>query len=71
LKATGGSLKHGALSLMDKGAWDMMRIAGLKITSYAQKWGNRYACSWIDEGFIKYLMVMNLPKNNNSAMATY
>jgi hypothetical protein len=71
LKAIGGSLKHGALSLMDKGAHGMMKIVALKITSYAQKWGNKHAKSWIDEGFIKYLMVMNLPKNNNSVAATY
>jgi hypothetical protein len=71
LKAIGGSLKRGALSLMDKGAHDMMKIVALKITSCAQKWGNNLARGWIDEGFIKYLMVMNLPKNNNSITATY
>jgi hypothetical protein len=71
LKAIDGSLKRGALGLMDKGAYSMMKIVALKITSCAQKWGNNLARGWIDEGFIKYLMVMNLPKNNNFVTATY
>jgi len=52
--------------LMDKGAYMMMRRVAERIVQVARKWGNRSACEWLDEGFIKYLMIMNLPQNKNS-----
>jgi hypothetical protein len=70
LKAVGGDTKGGALVLMDKGAYRMMRNVAEKIVRVAQKWGNRRAREWLDQSFLNYLLVMNLPQNNNNSMVT-
>ena len=66
LEAIGGDARTGALTMMGKSAYDMMRRVAEKIVAVAQKWGNKSAEKWLTEGFIKYLIVMNLPKNKNS-----
>ena len=66
LTAIGGNARNGALRLMDRGAHKMMKGVAEKIVRIAYGWGNRSACEWLDECFINYLMVMNLPQNNNS-----
>jgi len=66
LEAIGGDARTGALAMMGKSAYDMMRRVAEKIVTVAQKWGNKSAEKWLTEGFIKYLIVMNLPKNKNS-----
>lgn len=71
LEAIGGDARTGALSLMDKGAYYMMRGVAEKIVAVAQKWGNKSAKEWLDDGFIKYLVVMNLPRNKNSMTILY
>jgi len=71
LTAIGGDAKTGALVLMDVGAYRMMRGIAERIVQVAEKWGNRSARSWLDEGFIRYLMVMNLPKNKNPGNVVY
>jgi hypothetical protein len=65
LEAIGGDARTGTLILMGKGAFDMMRGVAEKIVAVAQKWGNKSAKEWLDEGFLKYLVVMNLPRNKN------
>ena len=65
-----GSVRNGALSLMEKGAYDMMRVVAERIVQVALKWGNKSAHQWLDEGFLKYLLVTNLPRNNNPMMVT-
>ena len=71
LEAIGGDARTGALSLMDKGAYYMMRGVAEKIVAVAQKWGNKSAKEWLDDSFIKYLVVMNLPRNKNSMTILY
>jgi hypothetical protein len=71
LEAIGGDARTGALTLMDRGAYDMMREVAEKIVAVAQKWGNNSAKEWLNEGLIKYLVVMNLPRNRNFVMAAY
>ena len=71
LVAIGGDAKTGALALMDRGAYDMMRGVAEKIVAVAQKWGNNSAKEWLNEGLIKFLVVMNLPRNRNFVMAAY
>jgi len=71
LGAIGGDAGGGALVLMDKGAYMMMRRVAERIVQVAQKWGNRSACEWLDEGFIKYLVIMNLPQNKDSFMLRF
>jgi hypothetical protein len=71
LVAIGGDARTGALALMDRGAYDMMRGVAEKIVAVAQKWGNNSAKEWLNEGLIKYLVVMNLPRNKNFVMAAY
>ena len=63
LVAIGGDARTGALALMGKGAYDMMRGVAEKIVAVAQKWGNKSANKWLDEAFLKFLVVMNLPGN--------
>ena len=63
LVAIGGDDRTGALALMGKGAYDMMRGVAEKIVAVAQKWGNKSANKWLDEAFLKFLVVMNLPEN--------
>ncbi len=63
LVAIGGDDRTGALVLMGKGAYDMMRGVAEKIVAVAQKWGNKSANKWLDEAFLKFLVVMNLPEN--------
>ena len=65
LVAIGGNDRTGALALMDRGAYYMMRKVAEKIVAVAQKWGNKSAEKWLTEGFLKYLLVMNLPRNKN------
>ena len=65
LQAVGGNVRNGTLVLMGKGAYDMMRSAAEKIVAVAQKWGNKSAKEWLDERFLRYLIVMNLPRNRN------
>ena len=71
LEAIGGDARTGALILMDRGAYDMMRGVAEKIVAVAQKWGNKSAEKWLNEGLIKYLVVMSLPRNKNFVMAAY
>jgi hypothetical protein len=63
LVAIGGDARTGALVLMGKGAYDMMRGVAEKIVAVAQKWGNKSANKWLDEAFLKFLVVMNLLGN--------
>ena len=65
LTAIGGDVRKGALSLMGRGAYRMMVGVAEKIVQIAQKWGNRSAREWLKGAFMKYLLVMNLPQNNN------
>lgn len=65
LTAIGGDARNGALALMDRRACWMMVGVAEKIVRVAQKWGNSSAREWLDEGFLKYLLVMNLPQNKN------
>ncbi len=65
LETIGGDARTGTLILMGKGAFDMMRGVAEKLVAVAQKWGNKSAKEWLDEGFLKYLVVMNLPRNKN------
>jgi hypothetical protein len=67
LEAIGGDVRTGALALMGEGAYEMMRRVAEKIVAVAQKWGNSSAREWLDDGLIKYLLVMNLPRNRNFA----
>ncbi len=69
LETIGGNVRNGALVLMGKGAFDMMRGVAEKIVAVAQKWGNKSAKEWLDEGFLRYLVVMSLPRNRNSMTA--
>ncbi len=69
LETVGGDTRTGTLVLMGKGAFDMMRGVAEKIVAVAQKWGNNAAKEWLDEGFLKYLVVMSLPRNRNSMTA--
>jgi len=71
LVAIGGDARTGALALMDRGAYDMMRGVAEKIVAVAQKWGNNSAKEWLNEGLVKYLVVMSLPRNRNFVMAAY
>jgi len=71
LEAIGGNSRAGALALMDKGAYSMMMSVAEKIVAVAQKWGNKSAKEWLDKGFIKYLIIMNLPRNKNIVPVTY
>jgi hypothetical protein len=70
LAAVGGDARRGALVLMDKGAYRMMRNVAEKIVRVAQKWGNRRSREWLDQSFLNYLLVMNLPQNHNNSMGT-
>jgi hypothetical protein len=71
LVAIGGDARTGALTLMDRGAYYMMRKVAEKIVAVAQKWGNKSAEKWLTEGLLKYLVVMNLPRNKNSMAIQY
>ena len=66
LEAISGDARAGALAMMGKSAYDMMRGVAEKIIAVAKKWGNNSANKWLTEGFIKYLIIMNLPRNRNS-----
>jgi len=58
----------GALTLMGEAAYKIMRNVAEKIGSIAKSWGHKLADRWKeDTGFIKYLIVMNLPQNMNQA----
>jgi len=65
LTAIGGDARKGALALLDRNAYRMMVSVAEKIVNVAQNWGNRSAHEWLDEGFLRYLLVMNLPQNKN------
>ena len=65
LTAIGGNARKGALRLMDIGACKMMMGVAEKIVQIAQNWGNTSASEWLNEAFMKYLLVMNLPQNKN------
>ncbi len=65
LETVGGDVRSGTLVLMGKGAFDMMRGVAEKIVAVAQKWGNKSAKEWLDERFLRYLVVMSLPRNRN------
>jgi len=57
----------GALSIMSKSAFKLIRGVADRICCIAKKLGNRLADSWRkDPAFIKYLMVLVLPQNRNS-----
>ena len=71
LEAIGRDAKAGALALMDRGAYNMMIGVAEKIVAVAQKWGNKSAKEWLDKGFIKYLVIMNLPRNKNFVTVAY
>ncbi len=66
LTAIGGNARKGALRLMDIGAYKMMKGVAERIVQIAYGWGNRSAREWLDEDFVRYLLVMNLPQNGNS-----
>ena len=56
----------GALSIMSKSAFKLVRGVADRICCIAKKLGNRLADSWRkDPAFIKYLMVLVLPQNRN------
>jgi len=67
LRAIGGDTRRGALALMSVAAYEMMKTVAQKIIQVAQKWGNKSAHEWLTEGFIRYLIVINLPQNKNPA----
>ena len=69
LEAVGGNARNGVLAMMGKGAYDMMRGAAEKVVATAIKWGNKTATKWLDEGFLRYLLVMSLPRNRNAMTA--
>jgi hypothetical protein len=71
LEAIGGEAKTGALALMGKNACEIVKGEAEKIITIAQKWGNKSANKWLTEGFIKYLIVMNFPKNQNLFQVDY
>ena len=71
LTAIGGDAWNGALALLDRGARQMMVGVAEKIVRVAQKWGNRSAREWLDEGFLRYLLVMNLPQNRNPSTCAF
>lgn len=71
LKAMGGTLREGALVLMGEGAYRIMKGVAERIVRIAQKWGNNSAHKWLDDTFVKYLIVMNLPRNKNPPMFTF
>lgn len=57
---------RGTLSLMGETAHRMMRGVAEELSRIARGWGNRLARKWSeDAGFIKYLLMMNLPQNRN------
>jgi len=66
LTALGGSVVKGTLVLMARGAYRMIEGVAEKIVRIAQKWGNNSAHEWVDEKFVRYLMIMYLPENRNS-----
>jgi len=71
LRAIGGDVGNGALALMGDGAYMMMKSVAEKIVGIAQRWGNKSACEWLEgPGFIRYLIVMSLPRNRNPPMFT-
>lgn len=56
----------GILSAMCSSAYRLMKNVAEGISRLAQRWGNNLACKWAeDRGFIKYLIMMNLPQNDN------
>lgn len=66
LIAVGGDVRAGALALIGEGAcWMMMDLAE-RIVGIAEAWGNRNARQWLDQAFIRYLVIMNLPQNRNA-----
>jgi len=65
LRGIGGDTRRGALALMGVAAYEMMKTVAQKIIQVAQKWGNKSAHEWLTEGFIRYLIVTNLPQNKN------
>jgi len=68
LVAVEGDATSGALALMVEGAYKIVKIIAEKIVQTAQKWGNKSALKWLDDSFIRYLIVMNLPQNKNSPL---
>jgi len=71
LVAIGGDARNGALALMAEGAHKIFKNVAEKIVQIAQRWGNNSALKWLDDSFIKYLMVINLPQNKNSSLLTF
>jgi len=71
LTANGGNIESGALALIGEGAYRMMKNVAEKIIGIAQKWGNKSAYEWLDEGFVKYLIIMNLPRNKNLPLCSF
>jgi hypothetical protein len=56
----------GLLSTMCPSTYRIMKNVAEEISQLAQRWGNKLSLSWPkDSGFIKYLIMMNLPQNNN------
>jgi len=71
LSALGVESSEGALSLMDKAAYRIMKGVSERIACISEKWGNKSARRWLDDKFIKYLIVMNLPQNRNLPTHTF
>jgi len=71
LVAVEGDARRGALVLMVEGAYKIVKIIAEKIVQIAQRWGNKSALKWLDDSFIRYLIVMNLPQNKNSPLHTF
>jgi hypothetical protein len=56
----------GLLSTMCSSTYRIMKNVAEEISRLAQKWGNKLSLNWPkDSGFIRYLIMMNLPQNNN------
>jgi len=66
LLAINSDMKRASLALMREEAYKMMRVVAKKIVQTAEGWGNKTAHKWLSEGFIRFLVVMNLPQNKNS-----
>jgi hypothetical protein len=61
----GGDLVKAAISLRLPSAYKLAKQVAVRISRIAQAWGNRAAKTWAeDPGFIKYLLMMMLHREN-------
>jgi hypothetical protein len=61
LIAIGGDVRSGALALNGKSAYRIVMNLAKKLVGLAEAWGNKNARQWLDEDFLRYLVIMNLP----------